>query len=63
MGNYGPSEQLYRQANGGPAAVPQKATRRKRGLTMTAGMRLPIETTGNEAVTWYLMLLQLVPLL
>ena len=60
MGNYGPPGQWYKQAEVVPAEVPQEATRRKGGLTMTSGKRLPNETPRNGAVTWYLLPILLV---
>ena len=55
MRNHRPPIQLYRHAQEVATEVPQEATWRKGGLTMTAGKHLPIETPRNGAVTWYLL--------
>ena len=62
MGNHRPPGQLCRQAQTVLAEGSQEATRRKQGLTVTAGKRLPIETARNGAVTCYLLLFLLVAL-
>ena len=55
MGNHRPPGQLSRQAQRVAEEFPEEATRRKRGLTMTSGPCLPIETARNGAVIWYLL--------